>query len=753
MNTEYPPTEYSYWQQQAHQYLLQGDFYKAANLYEKAIQAEPDTKSHYWHLGLMLLLQEEETEAQTTWLLGMAEGEPEQVDLWTVELIKVLQTEAERRGEIGDYLPAWAIRQHIREINPADINNLLHLIGLSILLETYTGEELTDLGVIEMLGSEPPIEVDFDLLMQLLKNVLAYAPLQPSSLELAETCIKYVHDPLVFLELVIAAAVEIGYILRVPQIGISLLEVCRRLDVEKYGKTLNQLAILPHLASFHQNLGQYDEGIKIAKLCYSLSEDLADKAFANHKVLRGLMSAGGYWEEVDSFMEEHESVLELLVKEPLPLATHPAKVQNLFSSTFFFPYFEDRADNNRRIHNQVAQLCQVYIQNKEKEQVERYRDGHLSRKSQEVAGKRLKIGYISHCLLRHSVGWLARWLFQCHDREQFEIYGYFVGYRKTSEPLQEWYVEKVDKAYKAGFSYQEIAEQIYQDEIDILIDLDSITLDVTCAVMALKPAPIQVTWLGWDASGMPAIDYFLADPYVLPESAQDYYNEKIWRLPDTYIAVGGFELGLPTLRRDQLDIPIDAVVYLSSQKSYKRHPRTVRLQMKILKEVPNSYFLIKGSGDEESIKNFFNQLAEEEGVGRDRLRFLPEASQEHVHRANLDVADVVLDTYPYNGATTTLETLWMCIPLVTRVGQQFAARNSYTMMMNVGVTEGIAWTDEEYVEWGIRLGKDAALRQQISWKLRQSRQTSPLWNAEKFTREMENAYEQMWQIYVDQSNS
>ena len=133
----------------------------------------------------------------------------------------------------------------------------------------------------------------------------------------------------------------------------------------------------------------------------------------------------------------------------------------------------------------------------------------------------------------------------------------------------------------------------------------------------------------------------------------------------------------------------------------------------------------------------------------DRLRFLPDVAFEEIHRANLGIADVVLDTYPYNGATTTLETLWMGIPLVTRVGEQFASRNSYTRMMNVGVTEGIAWTDEEYVEWGVRLGKDEKLRQQIAWKLRQSRQTSPLWNAEQFTRNMEKAYEQMWLKYLD----
>jgi predicted O-linked N-acetylglucosamine transferase (SPINDLY family) len=215
--------------------------------------------------------------------------------------------------------------------------------------------------------------------------------------------------------------------------------------------------------------------------------------------------------------------------------------------------------------------------------------------------------------------------------------------------------------------------------------------------------------------------------------------------------VDGFEVGVPTLRREDLKIEKDAVVYLSAQKGYKRHPDTARLQMQIIKEVPNSYFLIKGWGDDEAIKRFFIQSAELEGIDSSRLRFLSLDHSEAQHRANLSIADVVLDTFPYNGATTTLEVLWMGIPLVTRVGEQFAARNSYTMMMNAGITEGIAWSNEEYVEWGIRLGKDEALRQQVAWKLHKSRQTAPLWNGLQFTREIENAYEQMWQKYISAS--
>jgi len=127
MNPEDTFTNSNHWQPQAEQYLIEGDYGKAASLYAQAIEVEPEAKSHYWHLGLILLLQGQEAEAQMTWMVAMAESEPGQVELWTVELTQVLQTEAQRREALADYAVAWAIRQHIREISPNDINNLLQL--------------------------------------------------------------------------------------------------------------------------------------------------------------------------------------------------------------------------------------------------------------------------------------------------------------------------------------------------------------------------------------------------------------------------------------------------------------------------------------------------------------------------------------------------------------------------------------------------------------------------------------------------
>lgn len=736
-------------QEQAHQYLLQEDYEKAASLYEQAINNEPEAKVkyYYWYLGLILLLQGQEAEAQTTWLLGMADGDEEEVNVWITELLAILQTEAERQDTLPNDSKSWAIRQHIREISPTNINNLLHLILLSIKLEIYTGEELNDFHILQLLDSDNLEDLDCDLLMHVLEVILNYAPLHPQSLEFANVCLQYVTNKDTFINLLLLTSNKLASSeVRRPELAIKFSRILLGLEPENWD-------ILRCLTTYYQLAGEDDQAIETAKKCYFLSNELSKKVFASHLIVKAWMNASGYLQEAMLALKEHESfLLSSLIKSP-PENLDEATTVRLFSTTFFFPYARDQAEVNSYIRNQVARICQKNIDRYAESNIAKYRKKlSIDKKNNQSKNKRLKIGYISHCLKQHSVGWLARWLFEHHDKEKFSLCIYLVNSKQTKDdPLQNWYISQVQGAYQfaSGTKSVDIGDRIYEDEIDVLVDLDSITLDVTPAIMALKPAPVQVTWLGWDASGVPGIDYFIADPYVLPENAQDYYSEKIWRLPQTYIAVDGFEVTVPTLRRDHLNIPNDAVVYLTSQRGYKYNHEMLWLQLKILTEVPNSYLLIKGIVEQKLVEEFIVQLAEEKGVSKERIIFLSGVPSSAIHRANLGIADVVLDTYPYNGATTTLETLWMCLPMVTRVGQQFSARNSYTMMINAGITEGIAWTDEDYVEWGIRLGKDEKLRQEISWKLRKSRQTAPLWNGKQFTREMEKAYEQMWQRYVD----
>ena len=733
-------------QQQALEYLTKGEYSHAVRIYQTMVEEEPDLRPAYWYLGLAMLLDGQEVEAQVTWMLVIGEGTETEVEEWTRELIEVLSTEADRQ-ELAEHIQsAWIVRQHIREIAPDNINNLLHLIQLALRLEILSEEDIDQMGILALLESgQEEIEVDFPTLMQTIQILLEKIPLDPVVSQFLEASLPYIipNNPNTFVEQILLACIKINHNLHRPDQAVTLTKIALKADPE-------DLEGWRHLSAYYQNLPDYDRGVEIAQKAYSLSQNIIDRIIGNYLYIRALMGAGGYWEE--ALVASNRQAELLLSLEPDELHGADSSLSlatRLYTTSFFFPYFNDNAAENRQIHNYLAQCCQKSIEHYTQDKIATYRSQWSSPTD---SNKRLRIGYLSHCFSSHSVGWLARWLFQHHDRENYDIYAYVINYRSVfTDPLQQWYIDNVTEARKLGMNALEIADCISQDRVDILVDMDSITLDTACAIMSMKPAPIQVSWLGWDAPGISNIDYMIADPYVLPDNAEDYYQEKIWRLPETYVAVDGFEVAVPTLRREMLEVPDDAIVYFSSQRGYKRHPDTARLQLKIIKEVPNSYFLIKGFGDQDAIKRFFLQLAEEEGVAEEQLRFLSPAPSESMHRANMGIADVVLDTYPYNGATTTLETLWMCIPLVTKVGQQFAARNSYTMMVNAGVTEGIARTDREYVEWGVRLGTEPELRQNVYCKLKESRKTSPLWNGKQFATEMENAYRQMWKHYVESS--
>lgn len=723
----------------AYQCWMQGDYAEAAELLEEAIAANPMEVIHYWHLGLMLLLQEQEAEAQMVWGLVMSESESEAVETQTNQLIEILEAEGDRQESLGDPEKAWLVRQYLKELNPDNLDNLLQLIPLSIDLENF-GEDNEILGqIINLLKHQTLKPAQEGKLLQVLQNLLDSHPTYPGVIEFVEALLESGLDSSVIQQIIFSKTAEFINQQSLPsQYLINYAELTRRLDP-------NNRAILASLAGLYQNLGNDAESLKIAENLLQIAQTLEDQLKGYYLILKSLLNMGGAWQQASEVARDYQELLIYLMETDTPLESN--FFLELMGTLSFPPYLADTPDYTHHFRNRFADFYQTkvkqyYHQEEELSKTQQVSIG-LERRS-----KVLRIGYLSSCLYRHSVGWLSRWLLKHHNPEQFEIYAYSL--RHSDDTVQEsiaGVTHFIDLS--AAKTPLEIAEFIGSQQLDILVDLDSLTHRFISPILALKPAPIQVTWLGSDASGLPAVDYFIADPYVLPESAADYYRAKIWRLPEVYLGVDGFEVGVPTLRRDELGIPEKAVVYWTGQTGYKRNPQNGRLQLKIIKAVPNSYFLVKSSiGDQESVKRWFEQMAEEEGVEGDRLRFLPPVASEEIHRANLAIADVVLDTYPYNGATTTLETLWMGIPLVTRVGEQFAARNSYTMMMNVGVTEGIAWTDEEYVAWGIRLGTDATLREEISWRLRRSRQTSPLWDAQKFTREMENAYQQMWAYYL-----
>jgi predicted O-linked N-acetylglucosamine transferase (SPINDLY family) len=466
---------------------------------------------------------------------------------------------------------------------------------------------------------------------------------------------------------------------------------------------------------------------------YENSQALSTKVYANYLHLFCSLKAG-FWQDSQDLIQQNDELLNQLLLAENEQVLEPLAVRGFINIGTVLPYLGDRAKEIRQYTNLISQISYKYY-------CENYPESPVTPKQHE----KLRIGYLAETFRRHSVGWLSRWLFKYHDREQFTIAIYLLGANHEDELTEKFFQPQADIYRYLDTTAENIAEQIREDEIDILVELDSLTSNLTCRILSLKPAPIQVTWLGYDATGLPTVDYFIADPYALSAKAEEYYREKIWRLPQTYLAVDGFEVDVPTRSRRELGIPEDGIVYFSVQNALKRHPEMIRTQMAILKSVENSYFLIKGCEGKPKAMELFRQIALEEGVDPAILHFLPQDTEEAQHRANLRLADVVLDTYPYSGATTTLEVLWMEIPLVTRVGEQFLSRNSYAFMVNAGIRAGIAYSEAEYIDWGIRLGRDEELRSQIAWQLHAGKSHAPIWNTPAFVKELEEAYKKMHQ--------
>jgi predicted O-linked N-acetylglucosamine transferase (SPINDLY family) len=707
----------------------QEDYAKSVQEYEESIRYCPDEVENYWCLGLAYLLQGQEDSAAFVWLGAVSEQEDEDASIQS--LVRVLEMAAECLDMPRQIRQAWSIRRYLRELSPKNILNLLELCNLSFELEELTGEVLIEIGIIDELRSTST-RLDSSIVEGTLAKVLQVPDAE--ALEFAEACFGHIETREQWSLMIISAAATMAFQRKLVNFAIALVELCLKHEP-------NNITALIYLPRFLAESQQYTKAIEVAQSFYRSSTTLENRFLASCVLLQTLMRTGD-WQKVPAIASQFKTLVSELVQIrsiQLPLHT----IQFLIVNTGLFAYLQDDLADNRQLQNQAGQFFLKNIETIAPKTI------HFADISSKQSIKRLKIGYIASTFRRHSVGWLCRWLFKYHNRENFELSAYLVKQHPSDEFFQAWFANQFDLVSVLSDDAGIAAESIRDDQLDILVDLDSLTLDFTCTVLAMKPAPIQVTWLGCDASGLPTIDYFIADPYVLPENAQDHYQEKIWRLPHTYIAVDGFEIGVPTLQRSDLNVPEDAIIYWSSQVGFKRNPDIVRLQMQILRGVPESYFLIKGLGDQDVIRNFFIKIAEEEGVSVDRLKFLPFMIDEYTHRANLQIADIALDTYPYNGATTTLEILWAGIPLVTRVGTTFSSRNSYAFLKNLGITEGIAWTDHEYIDWGIRLAKNESMRQNISSQLKSSRYLSPLWNARQFASEMENSYQEMWRSHIN----
>ncbi|HTV47746.1 MAG TPA: tetratricopeptide repeat protein [Phycisphaerae bacterium] len=481
------------------------------------------------------------------------------------------------------------------------------------------------------------------------------------------------------------------------------------------------IRVKPLFGQAHNNLGnlflqlhQIREAFTECHLAALISPDLAE---ARNNLATVLLEQGRF----DLAINEYHEALRLK-------ADYVNAHSNLIYTLYYCPTVDiakianELADFNRRHALPLKKFIQPH-----------HNDPNPERK--------LRIGYVSSDFCDHASAFFLDPLLRNQDHEQFEIFCYahvlkpdvFTG--RFQSYADHWHSV-------VALSDQQLAEQIRADGIDILVDLKLHTKDNRLLVFAYKPAPVQATWLGYPGStGLSTIDYRLTDPHLDPPGLDDkFYSEQSLRLPDCFWCYDPLTKEPPI---NELPADQNGFVTFGCLNNFRKiNDKVLEIWAKVLRAMPNSRLLFlapPGETRERAISKF-----EQENIVQARLEFIDHQSRtdylKHYHSIDLS-----LDTLPCNGHTTTLDSLWMGVPVVSLSGKTSMGRAGKSILTNIGLPELIAQTPEEYIQIAVKLAKDMPRLAELRKTLRQRMEASPLMDAKRFARNIEAAYREMWQ--------
>ncbi|WP_201099205.1 tetratricopeptide repeat protein [Thiocystis minor] len=354
---------------------------------------------------------------------------------------------------------------------------------------------------------------------------------------------------------------------------------------------------------------------------------------------------------------------------------------------------------------------------------------------------RVRIGYLSADFHEHATAYLTAALFERHDREAFELFAYSWGPDDAS-PIRQRLLEAFEHFTDIrALSHTEAAQRIRDDGIDILIDLKGYTRDARTEILALRPCPIQVNWLGFPGSlGAPFLDYIIVDPVVVPEDQSPHYDEALAYLPDAYAPVDDRRRLAPTPTRAEAGLPESGFVFCCFNNPYKITPEIFDRWCGLLREVPDSVLWLFASNDK-APDNLVREAAAR-GIGPERLVFAPKLPQDE-HLARLALADLCLDTLPYNAHTTASDALWVGVPMLTCVGETFPGRVAASLLTAAGMPELIVDTLDAYERQASHLATHPEALAAIRRKLQAAKQSAAFYSTERFARNLESLYRRM----------
>ena len=356
----------------------------------------------------------------------------------------------------------------------------------------------------------------------------------------------------------------------------------------------------------------------------------------------------------------------------------------------------------------------------------------------------LRVGFVSGDFKRHSVSYFMKPIFEHHHSDQIQIYAYAQveepdDFTETLKGFCDHWRDTVDLDDAA------LAEQIQEDQIDILVDLSGHTLLNRLAVFGMKPAPIQATYLGYPATtGLPTIDYWITDYQIHPQDTTETAVEAIWRLPRCYVCYDPPTVAPPIAPLPQAQLGV--ITFGSFNSSRKLTPQTLEVWSEILKQVPRSRLLLKCSDPRYSPQLMIESFMK---LGIDRERLIVYRNSPYQDHLNLyNQVDLHLDPMPYTGCTTTCEALWMGVPTLTLAGQKKMERMSTSILAHTGLEDFIAQTPEDYIAKAVEFATNPEYLSLLRQTLRDRLKTSQLLDGIGLTHALETAFRQMWHRYL-----
>ena len=377
--------------------------------------------------------------------------------------------------------------------------------------------------------------------------------------------------------------------------------------------------------------------------------------------------------------------------------------------------------------------------------------GYLNKKidflsiKKKIGYNKINIGYVSGDFKQHSVSFFFQPLLENHDREKFNIYCY--SNNKFSDNITHK-IKSLSKKWTEIFDKtdDEVFDIIVNDKIDILVDLSGHTQGNRLIVFAKKPAPIQITWLGYpNTTGLSSIDYRFTDMITDPigQTEKDY-SEKLYRLPNNFLCFTGEEE-----TEVVTEIPLNRNNYItfgSFNNFSKITEEAIKIWSNILNIIPNSRLVLKTSRENLEFNNFI-KLFSNEGINKNRIDYINRISNYREHLELYNKIDIALDTFPYNGTTTTFEALWMGVPVITKRGNSHVSSVGASIITNVGLQNFIANDLNQYIDLAKKNSNDIDYLQVLRLGLREKLKKSSLCDGVSFAKDIEDAYKFIYEDF------